>query len=283
MKFVEWLRAKRTAPPDPAPQEASGTDLLNTEEGLVPESVIAKVRANGRFDSMAAVTADRARWFAAFLVLGMVTFFSAFGWYVADRRFADNVRVAWVKLDPSGAYTVDFADDVRPSEFFAATLESKLIEFTEKRFRRNANTIAADYRFVGFFLSSQLARQFLSSDEFNAARVAAELTGCKANCLELDAKVRVVQHRNQTPVQLAERTNSTLYESLVFVTITDRKTDGAVLQRRNAIVQLGWRVKAKSEIVANKSALVVNPLGIEIVSIDLKEDPTPVSKDDKAP
>jgi hypothetical protein len=280
MNLLEALRAKRAKPTDtpPAPRP---DPLRHAEDGLVPESVIAKVRAQGRFDSMAAVTADRARWFAAFLVLGAVTLFSAFGWYVSDRRFAENVRVAWVKLDPSGAYTVDFADDVRTGEFFMATLESKLTELVEKRYRKNVATIAADYRFVGFFLSPRLGRQFLSPEEFNAARVAAELNGCKSNCIERDAKVRVVQHRTQTPLQIAERADATLYESLVFATFTDRRADGTVIERRNAIVQVGWRLKSKGEIAANKNALVVNPIGIEVVAMDLKEDPTPVSKDDK--
>ena len=110
--------------PRAAAHEARGGD-----DGMVPESVIAKVRAHSRFDHRAAVTADRARWVVAFVILGAITLFSSLGWYVADARFASNVRVAWVKLDPSGAYTVEFADQARPVEFFQSTLESKLSEF----------------------------------------------------------------------------------------------------------------------------------------------------------
>lgn len=255
---------------------------MNGDEGLVPESIIAKVKAQSRFDLLASTTADRARWFAAFLVLGGITFFSSFGWYVADTRFAENVRVAWVKLDPSGAYTVEFADQTRPVEFFQTTLESKLTEFVEKRYRKNASTIAADYRFVGYFLSPQLTNQFLSADDYNAARVAAELIECKTrSCRERDVRVRVVQHRTATPLRIPERSDSKLYETLIFVTFTERKMDGTVLDRRNAIVQMGWRIKGKNEIVSNKNALVSNPLGLEVMSIELKEDPTPVAKDDK--
>jgi hypothetical protein len=252
------------------------------EDGLVPESVIHKVRAHSRLDLLAATTADRARWFVAFVMLGAITLFVCFGWYAADSRFANNVRVAWVKLDPSGAYTVEFADRVRPVEFFQTTLESKLSEFIEKRYRKAAGTITADYRFVGFFLSPKLSAQFLGAEDYNAARVAAELTECKSRCLERDVRVRVVQHRTQTPVHIPERADSTLYESLVFTTFTERKTDGTVLDRRNAIVQVGWRIKGKDEIGANKNALVANPLGLEILSLDLKEDPTPVPRDDKS-
>ncbi|HJV61897.1 MAG TPA: VirB8/TrbF family protein [Albitalea sp.] len=270
------IAAKRAANARPA------TDTRHGEDGMVPEAIIAKVRAQSRFDQLAGVTADRARWFVAFLILGGIALFSALGWYVADARFADNVRVAWVKLDPSGAYTVQFADDVRPVEFFQTTLESKLSEVVEKRYRKNAATITADYRFVGFFLSPKLAAQFLSVDDYNAARVAAELTECKGRCLERDVKVRVVQHRTQAPLRIPDHANSTLYETLVFTTFTERKPDGTVADRRNAIVQMAWRIKGKDEIVSNKAALTANPLGIEILSLDLKEDPTPVPRDDKS-
>ena len=64
------------------------------------------------------------------------------------------------------------------------------------------------------------------------------------------------------------------------VLIRWRKPDGTIADRRNAIVQIGWRIKGKDEIVANKAALVANPLGLEILSLDLKQDPTPVSMQD---
>lgn len=250
------------------------------EEGLVPENVIAQVRAHSRFDVLAATTADRARWFAAFLVLGGITFFSAFGWYVANQRFADNVRVAWVKLDPSGAYTVNFADEERPVEFFQATIESKMTEFVEKRYRRSMATILADYRYTGYFLSPSLTTQFLSAQDYNAPKVAAELIACKGgNCLERDVKVRVVQHRTSISAHIPEQREVKMYETQVFLTFTDRKLIGTVVERRNAIVQIGWRIRTKGEIVANKGALPFNPLGIEILSLELKEDPTPVPLD----
>ena len=253
------------------------------EEGLVPESVISRVQAHSRFDLLAATSVDRARWFAAFLVLGGITFFSAFGWYVANQRFADNVRVAWVKMDPSGAYTLDFADEQRPVEFFQSTLESKLTEFVEKRFRRSLATILADYRFTGYFLSPALTTQFLSAEDFNAPKVAAELIACKGgNCLERDVKVRVVQHRTQIAAHIPDKREVTMFETLVFVTFTDRKLSGHVVERRNGIVQIGWRIRTKGEITANKTALPMNPLGIEILSLELKEDPTPLPKDETA-
>lgn len=252
---------------------------MDVEDGLVPESTIARVRALSRYDVLAATMADRARWFVAFLILGGITLFAALGWYTADQRFANGVRVAWVKLDPSGAYTVDFADDVRPVEFFQATLESKIAEFVDKRYRRVAATILADYRYVGMFLSPKLQVQFMGADDINAPRVAAELVSCKGGCVERDVRVRVIQHRNQTPLRIPERRDSTLYESLAFATFTDRKPDGSVAGRRNVIVQLGWRIKGRNEITANKSALIANPLGLEIVALDLKEDPTPVQRD----
>lgn len=273
---------KQTARPAPKSARAMPPDdAHHGNDGMVPEALIAKVRAQSRFDQLASVTADRARWFVAFLILGGITLFSALGWYVADARFSSNVRVAWVKLDPSGGYTVEFADQVRPVEFFQTTLESKLSEFVEKRYRKNVATITADYRYVGFFLSPKLAGQFLGAEDYNAARVAAELTECKGRCLERDVRVRVVQHRTQTPLRIPDHASATMYESLVFTTFTERKPDGSVADRRNAIVQIAWRVKGKDEITANKSALIANPLGLEILSLDLKEDPTPVPRDEK--
>jgi hypothetical protein len=252
------------------------------EDGLVPETVIAKLRSQGRFDMLADVTVDRGRWFLAFLMLGSITLFSAFGWYVADGRFSNNVRVAWVKLDPSGGYTVDYADSTRPIDFFQTTLESKLTELVEKRYRKAVATIVADYRFIGFFLSPQMVGKFLSAEDYNAPRVAAELTACKGGCTERDVRVRVVQHRSKTPMSIPDQPDTTLYESQVFITFTERRRDGTVIERSNAIVQVAWRLRSKGEISANKAALVFNPLGVEVMSMELKNDPTPVPKDDKA-
>lgn len=280
------LLKKLTARKDPGTPQADGPSPhaaaanAGGEDGLLPEAVIAKVRQHSRLDMAAAVTVDRARWFVAFLVLAVITLLAAIGWWTADQRFANNVRVAWVKLDPSGAYTVEFADRVRPVEFFQSTLESKLTELVEKRYRRIVGTITHDYRFVGFFLSPAMAAQFIGKEDYDAVRVAAELASCKGNCLEREVRVRVVQHRSQIPLQLPDRPTSTLYQTLVFLTFSDRKLDGSVVARRNAIVQIDWRLKAKSEVVENKAGLVVNPLGIEVMAMELKEDPTPLPKDD---
>jgi hypothetical protein len=290
--FAKFKKSPNTAVAAPAATAQANTEAADDghlrpacaipwgEEGLVPEKVIAQVRAHSRFDVLAATTVDRARWFAAFLVLGGITFFSAFGWYVANQRFAENVRVAWVKLDPSGAYTVSFADDERPVEFFQATLESKMTEFVEKRYRRSMATILADYRYTGYYLSQALTTQFLSKQDYDAPRVAAELIACKGgNCLERDVKVRVVQHRTAIDAHIPDKREVKMYETQVFLTFTDRKLLGTVVERRNAIVQVGWRIRTKGEIVANKAALPFNPLGIEILSLELKEDPTPVPLD----
>lgn len=274
-------RFHRRLPSAPTPTDGLRSGVPAGEEGLVAQQVIVRAQADPRTDLLAATRVDRARWFAAFLVLGGITFFSAFGWYEANRRFAENVRVAWVKLDPSGAYTVDFADEQRPVEFFQTTLESKLGEFVEKRYRRSIATILADYRFVGHFLSPALSTRFLAPEDYNAPKVAAELVACKGgNCLERDVKVRVVQHRTQIAARIPDKREVTMYETLVFVTFTDRKPAGQVVERRNGIVQIGWRIRTKAEIGASKASLPMNPLGLEILSLELKEDPTPLPKDD---
>jgi hypothetical protein len=277
-RLLAKFKARSSKAANDNPAQAAAVPV--GEEGFVTEAVIAKVRAQSRFDLLAATSVDRARWFAAFLVLGAITLFSGFGWHIANQRFAENVRVAWVKLDPSGAYTVNFADEERPAEFFLTTLESKLSEFVEKRYRRSMATILADYRFVGYFLSQPLVTQFLSHQDFNAPKVAAELIACKgANCLERDVKVRVVQHRSKIDARIPDNREVKMYETQVFVTFTDRKLVGAVVERRNGIVQIGWRIRTKAEIVANKATLPFNPLGVEVLSLELKEDPTPVPLD----
>jgi hypothetical protein len=280
MKQLSALFSRRSSSPAPA---ADPSLVPLGEEGLVPEKVIARVRSQSRFDLLASTSVDRARWFAAFMMLGAITLFSAFGWHVANQRYAENVRVAWVKLDPSGGYTLDYADAVRPVEFFQSTLDSKLTEFVEKRFRRSLATILADYRFAGYFLSPALTTQFLSPDDFNAPKVAAELLACKGgNCLERDVKVRVVQHRTQINAHIPDKREVQMFETQIFITFTDRKLTGYVVERRNAIVQVGWRIRTKGEIAGNKAALPMNPLGMEVMTLELKEDPTAVPKEDGA-
>lgn len=213
--------------------------------------------------------ADRNRWFFFSLILGLALFLTANGWRQADQRFADNVRVEWVKLDPSGGYTVEFYEENQKPDYFLATIDSKLFEWVERRFSKNNSTISEDYGFSYILMAPSLQNQFLN--EYGAAKVAAEHEAC-SQCEEIEYKVRVIDHIDEIITGPSDDPNA-IYHSIAYATETTRGKDGNLVGRTNKIINLTWRLKSKSEIVSDKHNLRYNPVGISIVRYSIKEDP----------
>jgi len=103
------------------------------EAGLIPQSTLEKLKGNRQAEQVAQLRVDRGRWFLAFLLLAIITLFAVIGWQSASDRFANNVRVAWVKLDPSGSYKIEIQEDEKPFDFFQSTLEAEFIKFFKLR------------------------------------------------------------------------------------------------------------------------------------------------------
>jgi hypothetical protein len=194
------------------------------------------------------------------------------GWQVAEKRFAENVRVSYVKLSPNGSYNVEYEDENKPVDFFKTTVDSKLSEFVEKRFSKRKNTITYDYGFSNLFLSPQLSNQFLN--DYKAAKVAAEHLSC-VNCSDEVFEVRNLQGLAADVIPNTKDDQE--YTTLVFARMKKISTEGFTTDCSNKMVTLLWHFRAKNEVVSKRDQLKFNPLGMEILRADIKNDPTPVS------
>ncbi len=196
------------------------------------------------------------------LVLGGTLALCIVNWRKAEDRYANDVRVAWVKLQPSGQSQVEFYEDGgNTNRFFEAAVNASLINYTEHRYRRRRETIEADYGYALQFMGDALRGEFLN--QYNAAKVAADLASC-ASCDLTDVSVRAIDHSTLvTPDRM--NAGTTIVETTVYFreSLLQR---GAGNNSRNRQVKITWALRPVSQITRNLPALQANPLGIQIIA-----------------
>lgn len=240
-----------------------GHDLDPTQDdGRFIESAWQEALAAKRSQSeLVRAQANTQFWRLATLLALGIAGLSILGWYRADDRFANNVRIAWVKLSPDGASQVQyFEDGGAESRFFQATVNASLINYVEHRYRRRRETISADYGYVLNFMGDPVRGQFLG--DFNAPKVAAALESCPS-CDQTEVAVRAVDHDTMvTPDSKNGRT--TIYESTIYVS-ESALTAGGSRVAKNRIVKLVWSLRPVKELTRRIDMLKVNPLGLQII------------------
>lgn len=193
--------------------------------------------------------------------LGLVAFAAVLGWRDADERFANNVKVAWVKLEPNGPSQVEIdPSSGDQNRWYESGINASLINYVEHRFRKRRQTISVDYGYSLLFLGAAERNNFL--EVFNAAKAAAAFEQC-GNCEENDIEVRAVDHDQMiSPARAKDRTS--VVESTVYMTVRPLGS-GSKSGQRYRFVKLLWQLKPVSEINKDLNALKANPLGIEIL------------------
>lgn len=234
------------------------------------------IRAKRPLERDAQIAVDRNRWFLVTCILLLLLFFACFSAYQANQRFANNVKVSWVKLYPNGTWDIDFHDENRGAEFFPATIDYLLRQFVERRFSKIAHSIRYDYGFAAQLMGTKLRREFIDSKQVNAPQLAADLEHC-SNCDEVYITTRNIDHYESEQTVFA-RQPGTLYRSNIFVREIIKARDGSIRSQLNKIVSLHWRIKSAAEIQAHKEQLKINPIGLEILKADYLNDPTSVQQ-----
>ena len=247
---------------------------------LTPAKLQKEVIRQRDLSLLAMARADRVRWFYICIFLSIALIITMYGWYQANERFASNIQVAWVKLDPSGGYTVQFQNERTPTEFYQATIDTKLQEFIELRYAKKRATIATNYLEMVALLSATLRQDFIKN--YQPLKVATEFVACTV-CEEVTIKVNYINHFGQRPAYNAVgQGRKNIYSTWIFFTETSVSADGTVTAQTNRVAALKWTFRPKNEILNQKNWLQVNPLGMEIVELSLRNDPTPpgVSRDE---
>jgi len=252
-----------------------------TPGGLIPAgSSFHEQLRKGRLKATTAFLQTRSNWQSLTIVfLVLLCLFLGLQWKVADERFANNVRVEWVKLSPDGSSTVVFADDNKPVEFFQSTVDANLTSWVEKRYSKLKATVTTDYGLASIFMANDMRTDFMTHfEKVGAPKAAAQLAGCN-DCGEVETKVRNIQTIDQDPIP--GKKDDQLYTTLAFVLERQIAKDGAVTDCKNKIYTMLWHFRTKAETASRKDELRYNPLGQEIVRPPSeRDDPTPVKPDE---
>lgn len=221
----------------------------------------------------ATLATDKNRWFIIAVILGLVALVSVLSAFKANIRADHNIKVAWVKLHPSGTWDVEFHDENRAPEFFQSTVDYLIRQWVERRYSKIPHSIKNDYGFVYNFMAAKLKQEFIGSSQFNAPKKAAEIAACSA-CNHVEFKVRTIDHYDSDKTKFGKY-DGILYRTNVFVHRQTKSPDGNLIATDNMIVPLQWRIKSTQEIQTDKKMLEHNPIGLEIVDYDILKDSSP--------
>jgi len=233
-------------------------------------------RLLGRMSAtIAEIRADRNRWFLVAVAAIGAAGLCAAGWHRADKRFAENVRVAYVKLSPNGTTTVEYSEEEKPVNFFVANLESKIADYVERRFSKRKETILTDYGFVRLMMEPDLQKDFMENTK--AADVATALINCK-DCKRITMHYREQQLIDKDPMPNTRTQKQ--YTTLVFATEQTRDAQSSIKGCANKIITLLWTFRPMKEVVSRDDELRYNPMGIGVIRESVRDDPTPISDAD---
>lgn len=242
-----------------------------TEGTVLPDEIQNKIKSKKPLETDAQLAVDRNKWFIAFVLALLFAFYQAYIANVANKRFANNVQVAWVKLSPNGTWDVTYPDEGQRPEFFKATINSLLRQFVERRYSKLKNSIKADYGFASILMSDKLEMEFMSEQFFNAPKVAADVVNGESK--EVKVKVKVVDHYDSDETIFNGQVGR-LYRTNIFATETKYKRNGEPMKPQKRIVSIQWRIKNKDEISSKKDELALNPIGIEVIDSEYLDDPS---------
>ncbi len=202
------------------------------------------------------------------IFLAIALILAVMGWSTAADRFANNVRIAWVKLSENGTSKVEFYNDGNAgNRWYQSVIQSSLINYATHRFNMKKKTISGDYGFSLQFLSDAEKQIFLN--EYNAIKVAADFTD-NTNANEIFTKVRAINHEK---FMISENPNvERIYKSTLYLALSEKTKDGVLIKKINKLVHIKWRLMPVEQIAKNYQILQANPLGIEILEQSISND-----------
>ena len=238
---------------------------------VLPDEIQTQVKSKKPLETDAQLAVDRNKWFIGFILALLFAFYQTYSANIANERFANNVQVAWVKLQPNGTWDVTYPSEGQQPEFFKATIDSLLRQFAERRYSKLKNSVKADYGFVALLMSDKMESEFLDTKGYYAPGVAADV----ANGIKDEVKVRVkiINHYDSDKI-IFNGEEGRLYRTNIFVTEAGYRRDGQAKKLKKRIVSVQWRIKTKKEISAKKNELALNPIGIELIDSEYLEDPS---------
>lgn len=193
----------------------------------------------------------------------------------ANQR-ADEVKVAFVKLHPSGSYNVSFYDSEQPFSLFQNTIDHLLKQAITRRFRKDPLTIQSDYNYFALFLGDAELTKFLR--EYRAGAAVREYLDC-VECPIVKPVFRAVHHQDRDNINLADISAGVIVRSNLFLDLEIRnRSTSALIRVESKIIPMQWtldinKINPSSEI--DGLAMVIlneNPIGLTILEYNVEND-----------
>lgn len=246
-------RARMTAKPVEMPPDGGVIDTETHEQ-------IQILRGKRSQRELATAKAELNFWrLSTFGLIGALII-SGLGWRRADDRYANDVRIAWVKVQPDGRSDAQlWSDGGNPNRFFEPFINTALINFVEHRYRHIRSTIVSDYGLAALFMSPTLRREWLADGA--AAKEATDFEA-NGNGGEYSIIIKAIDHSTMVNPDAANR-GSIIVDSTVYV--TQHYLDGTRPDEQK-IVKLTWRLVPLAQLQHDWQQLKENGPGVEILS-----------------
>lgn len=211
------------------------------------------------------------RFFAIALVALVVAALAVLQMWTTTVRFQRESRLTYVKLATDGTWSMD-QDIGENVEYFDATLRQVLYDWTERRYSKRRATILSDWAIANTMLAPPLQSWFINT--FRASDVAAEHVAC-STCDDTVIEVRAHQHLNDLPRSIGDDDSEPL-TTLLYATAREIPP-GAVTPRAESrkLIKVQWRFLRKSTIQAHPDLLRYNPIGVQILAVEVSDDTQP--------
>ena len=222
-------------------------------------------------DNVGILIATLHRWYLiAFVLMLMVILLTVYSLFVS-KKVIENTEIVYVKLSPDGTWFID-VNEKNEVDFYHATVDHLIAQYVKRRYQEVPYSVKSDYGFALLMMDDKLGSWFSASSGFNAPAKAAQITNC-GQCGTLDVEIRDIYHYDKDKTVFG-RQEGTLYRTNVYINVHDTGKDGtksdALTTKR--IVALQWRLLPKAEIPVDKTYLMLNPLGLQILSEELLHD-----------
>lgn len=204
------------------------------------------------------------------VIASLVAVVAMIGWYVNGERFANNVQFIMVKSLPNGTWTVekDMGDRL---VYFDATLTQILYDFVERRYSKRSETILDDWAVSYAMYAPPMRDWFLN--KFKGTEVAKEQAACP-QCPQVRVRVRTHQHIDPLPTNPGVEISKPI-RTLIYATEETTPASSAVAAEKvRKLYRVTWRMLDKPAIQSNRALLRYNPLGIQIIDVEVTDDTT---------
>jgi len=249
--------------------------ILTLKDNIVPDSVSHQQMSEIALRKIvreAALSVDRTRWFLASVILLIALVFLMLAYVNLSVKQENKHDVAWVKMYKNGLWDIEFHDSDKALEVLPATIDSLLIQWTERRYSEVKETIRSDYGYANLFMNAELSADFIAEESFNAPQKAVDVMECH-NCKIIRYKVNIVDHFDSGITRFGE-VEGGLYRSNLFVTKQAMLAEGGEVIKDKKIVRIDWRLMNQDEI-KNRSQqkggmdwLHKNPIGLEVLAYE---------------